>query len=74
MTRYSKETYVCDRPKCGAVHERITPSWAAIVKGPPDGWSVSLEDGAEKHYCPLHRVVVSVLDVIGEKGRWTKEK
>ena len=69
MTRYFKEAYVCDRKGCGAVHERLHTAspWKAEL---PLGWSS--HDG--KHYCQLHRVVVSVLDVVGEKGEWTEEK
>lgn len=67
MTRYSKETYVCDRKGCGAVHERIVLEGRY---GLPDGWT---EQG-NKHYCANHRVVVSVLDVVGERGTWTEEK
>ena len=69
LTRYFKETYVCDRKDCGAVHERLQNEsmWMAKM---PAGWSG--HDG--KHYCQKHRIVVSVLDVVGEKGSWTEEK
>lgn len=68
VTRYSKETYVCDRKGCGAVYERI------VVEGHyglPTGWT---EHGKNTHYCSNHRVVVTVLDVVGEKGEWVEEK
>ena len=71
MTRYYKEAYVCDRKGCGAVHERLHHGGLlASASELPPGWSG--HNG--KHYCQLHRVVVSVLDVVGEKGEWTEEK
>ena len=69
MTRYYKESYVCDRKGCGAVHERLHHAGLWTSELPP-GWSMH----GGKHYCQNHRIVVSVLDVVGEKGEWTEEK
>lgn len=72
MTRWRKAIFQCDRPKCGAIHERIDREGQTFL---PEGWT---ETGAytqdEKHYCPRHRVVVTILDAVGEKGGWTEEK
>lgn len=72
MTRWRKTLFACDKPNCGAVHERTDKEGQPHV---PDGWT---ETGAytvdEKHYCPKHRIVVSILDVVGERGAWTEEK
>jgi hypothetical protein len=70
LTRYRKIIYQCDRPKCGAVHERLIAPNVLDTGELPPGWSAH----EDKHFCSRHRVVVNVLDLIGEAGAWTEER